>query len=157
MTNEFSPPGGVTSSPSDAAAQNKDPSAQAQFHDLKKSVSDDVAAARSAIVEGGETAAGKIKDAVSEQAHFAARQVEGVANALVKVGAELESSDQPHVGRYAKQIGAGVKNFASQMEGKDTGELARMAEDFGRKQPLAFLGVAALAGLMASRFLTASA
>lgn len=32
-----------------------------------------------------------------------------------------------------------------------------MAEEFGGKQPLAFLGVAALAGLAGSRFLTASA
>jgi hypothetical protein len=35
--------------------------------------------------------------------------------------------------------------------------MAGMAEEFGRKQPLAFLGVAALAGLAGSRFLTASA
>lgn len=32
-----------------------------------------------------------------------------------------------------------------------------MAEDFGRKQPLAFLSMAAIAGLAASRFLTSSA
>ncbi|GLR57393.1 hypothetical protein [Rhizobium indigoferae] len=94
---------------------------------------------------------------VSDQANFAARQVGGVATALEKVGAELEASDQPEVGRYAKQIGRSVQGFATQMKDKDIGEIAAMAEEFGRKQPLAFLGIAALAGLTASRFLTATA
>ena len=80
-----------------------------------------------------------------------------MATALEKVGAELEASDQPEVGRYAKQIGRSVQSFATQMKDKDIGEIAVMAEEFGRKQPLAFLGIAALAGLTASRFLTASA
>ncbi len=50
-----------------------------------------------------------------------------------------------------------MQTLAKQMEGRDLGEVATMAEEFGRKQPLAFLGIAALAGLAASRFLTASA
>ena len=156
MTSEFSPQGGQAST-SDTAPDNNDLSAKAQFHDLKRSLSEDVSSARDAVVEGKEQATEKLKDAVSDQAHFAAHQVAGVARALQKVGAELEGSDQAHVGRYVGQMGSGVRDFAERMEGKDTAELARMAEDFGRKQPLAFLGMAALAGLMASRFLTASA
>lgn len=94
---------------------------------------------------------------VSEQTTFAARQVGGIATALEKVGAELEASDQPEVGRYARQIGRSVQSVARQMKDKNIGEIAALAEEFGRKQPLAFLGIAALAGLSASRFLTASA
>nr|WP_246799923.1 nutrient deprivation-induced protein [Rhizobium indicum] len=124
---------------------------------LKEKLADDVIAAKDTIKEGADTAVEKVKEVVSEQTNFAARQVGGVATALEKVGAELEASDQPEVGRYAKQIGRSVQSVAKQMKDKDIGEIAAMAEEFGRKQPLAFLGIAALAGLSASRFLTASA
>jgi hypothetical protein len=130
---------------------------QASFTDLKDKVADDISAAKDTIKTGADSAVEKVKDVAAEQATFAARQVGGVATALQKVGTELEESDQAEVGRYAKQIGRSVQGFAKQMEGKDIGEIANMAEEFGRKQPLAFLGIAALAGLTASRFLTASA
>lgn len=98
-------------------------------------------AAKDTIKEGADTAVEKVKEVVSDQANFAARQVGGVATALEKLGAELEASDQPEVGRYAKQIGRSVQGFATQMKDKDIGEIAAMAEEFGRKQPLAFLGL----------------
>lgn len=129
----------------------------ATFGDLQSKISDDVAAAKATVRAGADTAMQKVQDTVSEQTGFAARQASGIATALQKVGAELENGEQAEVGRYAKQIGNSVQAIARNMEGKDLGEIAGMAEDFGRTQPLAFLGVAALAGLAASRFLTASA
>lgn len=114
-------------------------------------------AVRDNISRTGQKAADKMKEAAEQRAHFVARQVGGVGEALEKVGDELRNSDQGHVGDYARTIGTQVKDVARRMEGKSTGEIARMAEDFGRRQPLAFLGLAALAGLTASRFLMASA
>ena len=43
------------------------------------------------------------------------------------------------------------------MRNRDVDDLIAMAEDFGRRQPVAFMGAAALAGFLASRFLLASA
>ncbi|MBZ7927538.1 nutrient deprivation-induced protein (plasmid) [Ensifer adhaerens] len=86
-----------------------------------------------------------------------ARQLRGLAGAMEKVGAELRQSDQPGLGRYTQQIGNSIGRLAHDCEDKELGEIASMAEDFGRKQPLAFLGMAAIAGLAASRFLSASA
>ncbi|WP_428413477.1 nutrient deprivation-induced protein [Pararhizobium sp.] len=161
MPNEFDDPAMgsdvvPTTSPS---SQPEIPASEspASFADLKEKVSEDMSAAKDTIKTGADSAVEKMKGVVSEQATYAARQVGGVATALQKVGTELEGSDQTEVGRYAKQIGLSVQSFAKQMEGKDVGEIANMAEEFGRKQPLAFLGIAALAGLTASRFLTASA
>lgn len=124
---------------------------------LKDQAHEDLGALKEAVTSTATAAMGKVTDTVTDQTNFAARQVGGVATVLQKVGAELESGDQPQVGRYAKQIGESVQAIARKMEGRDLGEIAGMAEDFGRKQPIAFLGVAALAGLAASRFLTASA
>ncbi|WP_375166027.1 nutrient deprivation-induced protein [Rhizobium redzepovicii] len=161
MSNEFTEiaggprPSSTTSLQSEDATSSTQPSTS--LAGLKEKLADDVTAATDTIKEGADTAVEKVKEVVSDQANFAARQVGGVATALEKVGAELEASDQPEVGRYAKQIGRSVQSFATQMKHKDIGEIAVMAEEFGRKQPLAFLGIAALAGLTASRFLTASA
>ncbi|MGI0522821.1 nutrient deprivation-induced protein [Rhizobium giardinii] len=127
------------------------------FSELKDKVADDLDAARGMIKDGTEAAVAKVKESVSTQTNFAARQARGIASALEKVGAELERGEQPQVGRYARQIGDSIQRFANEMEDRDIGEVAGMAEDFGRRQPLAFLGVAAIAGLAASRFLMASA
>jgi ElaB/YqjD/DUF883 family membrane-anchored ribosome-binding protein len=97
------------------------------------------------------------KDAATDQKNFAAERVSGIASAIEKVGKELEQGDQPEVGRYATQIGSSVHRFADDIKGKDMGQIAGMAEDFGRRQPAAFIGIAALAGFAASRFLSASA
>ena len=155
MPQDMSPGSGFGTSPTSGADDRSSP--RAQVNDLKDSVTDDLKRAREALSDGRDTVTEKLNDTISEQASFVARQVGGIASALEKVGAELEQGDQPQVGRYARQIGSSAQDLASRMDGKDTGEIARMAEDFGRRQPLAFLGMAALAGLAASRFLTASA
>ena len=141
--------------PNNNEGQSDNP--KANLSDLKDKVQEDLSAATEAVKDTANTALGKVTDTVEERTNFAARQVGGIATALQKVGAELENGDQREVGRYAKQIGESVQAIAKNIEGGDLGEIAGMAEDFGRKQPLAFLGVAALAGLAASRFLTASA
>jgi len=159
MANEFLEGGAapVPQPPPQTSGANLPAQSPAQFGDLKDKVVEDFNVARETIKEDTEAAVVKVKEVVSEQTNFAARQVGGIATALQKVGSELEKSDQSEIGRYAKQIGTSVQSLAKQMEGRDLGEVATMAEDFGRRQPLAFLSIAALAGLAASRFLTASA
>jgi ElaB/YqjD/DUF883 family membrane-anchored ribosome-binding protein len=160
MSNEFSNfPDGIGSPPPTVRRGeilnpgSGDPPA---LGDLKDKVMEDISAARDTIKETADAAVDTMKDTASEQTKYAARKLGGIATALEKVGSELEQSDSPDVGRYTKLIGSSVQTVATQMEGKDIGEVATMAEDFGRKQPLAFLGIAAFAGLTASRFLTAS-
>ncbi|MGV4791796.1 nutrient deprivation-induced protein [Rhizobium sp. F40D2] len=147
MTNDFSAPVGEGS-----------PSANASpVTDLKNKLNEDVSSTREMIKEGSGAVIEKVDEVVSEQTHYAAHQVSGIATALEKVGAELEGADQRQVGRYAREIGRSIADVAKRIEGKDLGEMATLAEDFGRRQPMAFLGIAALAGLTASRFLIASA
>lgn len=124
---------------------------------LKDKITDDWQSAKSAARTEFTHATQHAKTAAGDQKNFAAERVSGVASAIEKVGSELEQGDQPEVGRYAKQIGSSIQRFARDIKGKDMGEIAAMAEDFGRRQPAALLGIAALAGFAASRFLTASA
>jgi len=95
--------------------------------------------------------------AIDHEKNALARQLRGLAGAMEKVGTELRHSEQPVLGRYTQQMGTSIGRLARDCEDRELGEIAAMAEDFGRRQPLAFLGMAAIAGLAASRFLSASA
>jgi hypothetical protein len=98
----------------------------------------------------------KAKSFASEQKDFAAQQLTGVAAAISKVADELEG-EQATTARYARDLAKNIDRFGRQVEGKDVDELMGMAQQFGRSQPLAFLGAAALAGFVAARFAGASA
>ena len=127
------------------------------FGDLKRKASDDFGTVKDKAKERLQEASGKVEEVTSKQKNIAARYAASIGTALEKVGAEMQSGEDAQVGRYAKELGSTVKSYAKDIEDRQLREVANMAEDFGRRQPLAFLGVAALAGLAASRFLTASA
>lgn len=101
-------------------------------------------------------AADKAKSFAADQKDLAAGQISGVAAALTKVADELDGSDQQTVAHYARDLAAGLSSMGKTIESKDVDDLMGLAQDFGRKQPVAFLGAAALAGFVASRFALAS-
>lgn len=99
----------------------------------------------------------KAKSFAGDQKDLAATQINGVAAAIEKVAQELENSDQPMVGRYARDLAKSISGLGNTIESRDVDDLMGLAQDFGRRQPVAFLGAAALAGFVASRFAVASA
>uniref|UniRef100_UPI0031014DCE nutrient deprivation-induced protein n=1 Tax=Neorhizobium sp. EC2-8 TaxID=3129230 RepID=UPI0031014DCE len=123
---------------------------------LKQKMSEDVGAAQRVAKDGLSQAADKAKETANEQKNTIALQLSGVASAIEKAGSELQGGDQRTVGNITRQFGSGMRKFANDIRDRDLGQVAGMAEDFGRKQPAAFLGIAALAGFAASRFLAAS-
>ncbi len=124
--------------------------------DLRQKVTDDLHDASEFAKREASAAADKAKDAADEQKNFLAGKLGSVAHALEKVAGELEQSDDREIGRMTKTLGSNLRNASDSVRDRSLSEIARMAEDFGRKQPLAFLSIAAVAGLAASRFLTSS-
>lgn len=102
-------------------------------------------------------AAEEAKSFAVDQKSLAAGQIGGVAAAISKVAEELDANDQQTVGRYARDLASGLSSVGKTIEDRDVDDLIGIAQDFGRKQPVAFLGAAALAGFVASRFALASA
>lgn len=96
------------------------------------------------------------KSFASDQKNLAAAQITGIASAISKVADEL-NDEQATTARYARDLAEGLDSFGKEIEGKSVDELVGDAQNFGRTQPLAFLGAAALAGFAASRFAGASA
>lgn len=124
--------------------------------DIKDMATQDFAEIREAAEAQARTALDKSTEMAAEKKNLIAEQLKGVAEALQKVGSEMKGGETAMVGRYASDLGGSAKRLAEDLKNRDMGEIVSMAEDFGRRQPVAFLGLAAIAGLAASRFVIAS-
>lgn len=83
-----------------------------------------------------------------------ATEISSIADALRKAADEMRSGSPQE--RTFGQIAEGLADASEAIHGRDVGELAREASDFARRNPLAFLGGAALAGFAVTRFAKAS-
>jgi len=123
---------------------------------LREMIDQDITSVKETAQDVAHKAADKAEQVANLQKGYAADQIGRIAGALERVGEELRSSDAGMVGSYATQLGASARQFADKVKNKNFSEIAGIAEDFGRRQPLAFLSLATIAGLAASRFMMAS-
>lgn len=98
----------------------------------------------------------KFKGLAGEQKELFATQIGGVADALQRVASDLESEGGASA-QYARTIADGATRLSTTLRDNDVDDLVEIAQDFGRRQPAAFMGAAALLGFAASRFVLASA
>ena len=91
--------------------------------------------------------AGQAKDA-------AANEVKGVASALRTAAEEMRSGSPQE--RTFSQIAEGLADASDAMRDKDLGEMVGAVTDFAKRNPMVFLGSAALIGFAATRFAKAS-
>jgi uncharacterized protein YjbJ (UPF0337 family) len=98
----------------------------------------------------------KAKGLAIEQKELLAGHIGGVAEAMERVAADLEGQNSSSA-QYARMIADGAGRISETVQNNDVDAILSMAQDFGRKQPAAFMGAAALLGFAASRFLLASA
>jgi len=96
------------------------------------------------------------KSMMGEQKDLLAEQLGGVSDALQKVAAELEDDGQISA-RYVRMVADGADRVTTSLRDNNVDDLLDLVQDFGRKQPVVFLGAAALLGFAASRFVAASA
>lgn len=100
-------------------------------------------------------ATGKLKEAMSEQKGAGAEYVGNLAEAMRRAAREFDN-DLPIAGKYIRRAASQVENVSDSIRTGDFKDLIDTAQTFARRQPTAFLGLAALAGFMAVRFLKSS-
>lgn len=98
----------------------------------------------------------KAKTMADEQKQLLVDQMSGVSGALDKVAGELEQKGDG-TAHYVRMVADGASKLTSTIGDNNVDDILAMAQDFGRKQPVAFMGAAALLGFVASRFVVASA
>ncbi|MFL4468598.1 hypothetical protein ACERZ8_01430 [Tateyamaria armeniaca] len=130
-----------TSSPS-AASQAKQKASELT-EDAKTAARDVAQNAASAAKEQAGTAKSSVADEMS-----------GVASALRTAAEEMRSGSPQE--RTFGQIAEGLADASEAMRNKDLSEMVQDVSAFARKNPLVFLGGAALIGFAATRFAKAS-
>ncbi len=105
-----------------------------------------------ATVSDATAAAGEKTEAAKDQA---ADEISRTARGLGAAADELD--DAPFQQELLREAADGLKQLAQTVQGKSIGELVGDLEDFGRQNPLGYLGGAALAGFALARFARASA
>jgi ElaB/YqjD/DUF883 family membrane-anchored ribosome-binding protein len=98
----------------------------------------------------------KAKGMAEDQKEVIVNQLDGVSSSLDKVAGELEEKGES-TAYYVRMVADGASKLTSTVRDNNVDDIMHMAEDFGRKQPVAFMGAAALLGFVASRFMVASA
>lgn len=97
----------------------------------------------------------KAKGLAAEQKDLLSEHLGGLADALQKVAGELATSNSGTAG-YARVVADGASKLSDTVKNNDVDAIIDIAQRFGREQPVAFMGAAALLGFAASRFALAS-
>jgi hypothetical protein len=123
--------------------------------------SEEVRDAAREIKEGARAAARqtteRVRSLAARQKQAAAGQVGGFAHALRRASGDLEEHGQDIAARYVEQAADGLERASAALERRDLDELMAGVEEFARRQPVAFLGGAVVAGFGLARLLKSSA
>jgi hypothetical protein len=101
-------------------------------------------------------AADKLKDTMDDQKNAGAEYVGSLADTMRRAAREFDK-DLPIAGSYIRKAAAQVESVSDSIRTGNFSDLLRETQDFARRQPTAFLGLAVLAGFGAVRFLKSSA
>jgi hypothetical protein len=96
-----------------------------------------------------------IKQRASAQREAGADYIGGIAEAIRRASREFDN-DMPIAGVYMRKAAAKVEDISDTVQRGDVSDLLKGVQDFARRQPTAFLGLAVLAGFGAVRFLKSS-
>lgn len=98
----------------------------------------------------------RLRNAAEDQKNAGADFVSSFAGAI-RSAADAFESQSPVASDYIRRAAEGVYGVSDTLRQRDLSELLYGVQDFARRQPTAFLGIAALAGFAAVRFLKSSA
>ena len=106
--------------------------------------------------EAAEQAKAKARSFADDKKEEAAGQVGGFASALRTTADSLDSEDQASMAGYARQAASSLDRVSDALSNRNVDDLLETAEDLVRRQPVAFIGGALLAGFVLTRFAKAS-
>lgn len=126
--------------------------------DVVATVRDAGAAARDQVTETARSALDEARSAAADKGaeikDVALHEIDRTADGLAAAAAELEGSPLQH--DLLHEAAEGLKQISRAMQGKSIGTMVEEFSDFGRRNPLAYLGGAALAGFALARFAQAA-
>lgn len=104
-----------------------------------------------------EQAKDQVRSAATHQKDAAARQMDGFAHALMAASDDLRGRGQEFAAEYVREAASGLERASEAVREHDLDEIIANVEDFARRQPVAFLGGAVVAGFGIARLMRSSA
>jgi hypothetical protein len=107
--------------------------------------------------EATEQAKEQVRSAATHQKDAAARQMDGFAHALMAAADDLRGRGQDFAAEYVREAAGGLERASGAMRDRDLDQIMADVEDFARRQPVAFIGGAVVAGFGIARLMRSSA
>jgi len=129
----------------------KQPGQQPEFGDQTangRGVRDTMTETASAAAEQMQSAA---TDQIEQQKRAASESIQAFAQAVRRASDELSKQDQTAAAQLIQQAAGGLESLSETLSNRSFGDMVDMARDFGRRNPMALAGGAALLGLALGR------
>jgi hypothetical protein len=104
-----------------------------------------------------EQAKEQVRSAATHQKDAAARQMGGFAHALMAAADDLRGQGQAFAADYMREAASGLERASDAVRERDLDQIMANVEDFARRQPVAFIGGAVVAGFGIARLMRSSA
>jgi ElaB/YqjD/DUF883 family membrane-anchored ribosome-binding protein len=116
----------------------------------------DTQTAQEKVKEGAQQAQSRAREQIDQRSTQAGEQVSATAQALRSTGEHLREQGQDTQAKAADRIADQADRMGSYLTESNADRLLSDVEDFGRRQPMAVVGIGVAIGFAASRFLKAS-
>ena len=135
----------ATQSPSGSATDN-----------AKEQVQEKAQDAQEKLKGGARQAQARMREQVDQRSTQAGEQVNVTAEALRTTSRQLRDQGQDAPAQAAEKAAHHAERLGGYLSESSADRILEDLEDFGRRQPLAVIGLGVAAGFLASRFLKAS-
>jgi ElaB/YqjD/DUF883 family membrane-anchored ribosome-binding protein len=116
----------------------------------------DTQTAQEKVKEGAQQAQSRAREQIDQRSTQAGEQVSATAQALRSTGEHLREQGQDTQAKAADRIADQADRMGSYLTESNADRILSDVEDFGRRQPMAVVGIGVVVGFAASRFLKAS-
>jgi hypothetical protein len=122
----------------------------------KEQVQEKAQEAQEKLKGGAQQAQARMREQVDQRSTQAGEQVSATAEALRKTSQQLREQGQDGQAQAAEKAAHHADRLGSYLSESNADRILSDLEDFGRRQPMAVIGLGVAAGFLASRFLKAS-
>ena len=105
---------------------------------------------------GAQQAQARVREQVDQRSTQAGEQVSASADALRTTSRQLREQGQDGPAQAAEKVAHHAERLGGYLSESSADRILSDLEDFGRRQPMAVIGLGMAAGFLASRFLKAS-
>jgi hypothetical protein len=151
------PAGAPTSQPATTTDTGAADAARSTVNEIVEAGKEKAAELKHKVHAATEHAKEQVRSAATHQKDAAARQMDGFAHALMAAADDLRGRGQDFAAEYVREAASGLERASSAVRERDLDEIMANVEDFARRQPVAFLGGAVVAGFGIARLMRSSA